>query len=291
MKSGLAYQDGRFIEHGSANLLWTHALHYATSVFEGVRIYGGAPFLLREHIQRLYRSCELVGLDFHMPVTECIDLCREIIVRSQLDDAYLRPVVYNAGPDLGVHAPANDTRLGLLIWEWPAVFGDNASRRGLALSSDVPWRRPSPQSFPVQAKASAGYLLGSINRRAAEKAGFDDALVLTHDGMVAEATGANIFIVRDGRVATPPATSFLDGLTRRTVIDLLDGIAPLDVVPLTLADLNQADEIFLTGTAYEVMPVSRLDSRTLPCGPLTAGLRDRYLQLTRSASTVQEAIA
>lgn len=291
MRSGLAYQDGRFVEHGSASLLWTHALHYATSVFEGVRVYGGAPFLLREHIQRLYRSCELVGLDFRMPVTECIDLCREIIVLSKLDDAYLRPVVYNAGPDLGVHAPANDTRLGLLIWEWPAVFGDNASQRGLALSSDVPWRRPSPESFPVQAKASAGYLLGSINRRAAEKAGFDDALVLTHDGMVAEATGANIFIVRNGRVATPPAISFLDGLTRRTVIDLLDGVAPLDVVPLTLADLNQADEIFLTGTAYEVMPVSRLDSRILPCGPLTTGLRDRYLQLTRSASTVQEAIA
>ncbi|WP_417766955.1 aminotransferase class IV [Stappia sp.] len=291
MKTGLAYQDGRFIEHGSANLLWTHALHYATSVFEGIRVYGGAPFLLSEHIQRLYRSCELVGLDFHMPIDECIGLCREIILRSNLEEAYLRPVVYNAGPDLGVHAPANDTRLGLLIWEWPSVFGGDASRRGLALSSDVPWRRPAPQSFPVQAKASAGYLLGSINRRIAEKAGFDDALVLTHDGMVAEATGANIFIVRNGRVATPPATSFLDGLTRRTVIGLLDGVAPLDVIPLTLADLHQADEIFLTGTAYEVMPVGRLDSRTLPCGPLTTDLRDRYLHLTRSTSIVQESIA
>jgi len=287
--SEIAYLDGSFADTKNIGFLRTHALHYGTSVFEGIRVYDARPFQLEAHMERMMRSAEIIRLIAPLSKAETIDINLELIRRSGLGNCYLRPVMFRSGPDLGVYAPENPVSFGVLIWDWPAIFGAEAARRGIALTSRVPYRRPPPAGFPSEAKSSASYLIGAINRQVAAEAGYDDSLILTHDGFVGEASGANLFVVQDGVVRTPPPEGFLDGLTRQTVIgQLLDG-RRLEVTRLTLDDVYAADEVFLTGTAYEIMPVRRIDDRDFTPGPVTLRIAEAFRDLTHSLYQYEEA--
>jgi len=279
-KYELAYLDGNFSNIENVDILQIHALHYASSVFEGIRVYSGRAFMLDAHVDRLLRSAEIIGLNPGFDRNHCRSVLEKTIALSRLGDAYLRPVIFQGGPDLGVHAPNNTTHFGVLIWDWPAVFGDASAQQGISLTSRVPYRRPPEVSFPSQAKSSAGYLIGGINRRHAVKAGFDDALMLTHDGLVAEATGANIFAIRNGKVITPRPNGFLNGITRQVVIANLPGDLDFEECDLEFGTLLAAEEIFLAGTAYEIMPVRQVDDVIFAPGPQTQRIAAIYRSLT-----------
>lgn len=287
-KYSIAYLDGAFVSADDATILQTHALHYATAVFEGIRVYDGHAFLLEAHVERLLRSARLIGLEPALSEDGYIAILKETIARSGLSNAYLRPVIYQGGPDLGVYAPNNKVSFGVLIWDWPAVFGAEGVSRGIAITTKVPYQRPSPACFPSEAKSSAGYLIGGINRREAAKAGFDDALMLTYDGFVAEASGANIFAVYEGKVVTPKPIGILNGITRQTVIQNLPADFSIDEIDLELSTLLKADEVFLTGTAYEIMPVRQIDDATFVPGPLTARMAEIYRSLTNPVKELVE---
>ncbi len=283
MNGKFLYYQGVYAEAEKYPFLLAHALHYATSVFEGIRVYNGAPFLLEEHLSRLITSCELIGIDCPATVQELSKICYNLIDKTGVQNAYLRPVVFKGGPDLGVYAPKNTIELSVIIWEWPSVFGAAAVSKGISLTSDIPYRRPPPTCFPTQAKSSAAYLIGAINRQKAENDGFNDALLFTHAGMVAEATGANIFLVNGNTVTTPPANDFLNGLTRQTVIGLLAS-GQVEEREITLDDVKSADEVFLTGTAYEVIGVSKIDDCEKSVGQFTSNIRNAYLKLTKTTN-------
>jgi len=280
MTYALAFLDDRFTNPDEADILTVHALHYATAVFEGIRVYDGRAFKLAEHVERLLRSALVIGLQPDIDAGRCAVVLEEMIMRSGLRNAYLRPVMFQGGVDLGVHAPSNKTRFGALIWDWPTVFGVSAMQKGIALTTQVPYRRPPPSCFPTEAKSSAGYLTGAVNRRHAAEAGFDDALMLTHDGFVAEASGANIFAFHSGALLTPRPSGILDGITRQTVMAHLPEGLTCRECDLDLSTLLEADEVFLTGTAYEIMPVRAIDGTRFQPGPQTRLIADIYQTLT-----------
>lgn len=276
----LAFLDGNFIDAREAGILQVHALHYASSVFEGIRVYDGRAFMLDAHVIRLLRSAEIVGLQCGLDKARCMEILEEAVTRSRLVNSYMRPVVFNGGPDLGVFAPTNATRFGVLVWDWPSPFGDEEIREGISLTTRVPYRRPPESCFPSEAKASAGYLVGCINRQHSAIAGFDDALMLTHDGFVAEASGANIFALCAGKLLTPRPKGILNGITRQVVINHMPPDVCVEERDLDLATLKNADEVFLTGTAYEIMPVRRIDDFAFSPGPLTRRIAETYRSLT-----------
>ena len=277
-----AFLDGDFIDTKEAGILQVHALHYASSVFEGVRAYNGRAFMLGAHVSRLLRSAEIVGLRCDLDEARCTETIEETIARSGLKDSYIRPLIFNGGPDLGVFAPTNSTRFGVLVWDWSNLFGDAGTREGISLTTRVPYRRPPESCFPSEAKASAGYLAGCINRHHAATAGFDDALMLTHDGFVAEASGANIFALWAGTLLTPRPKGILNGITRQVVINHLPPDLCFEERDIDPATLKNADEVFLTGTAYEIMPVRRIDDVAFAPGPLTRRIAENYRSLTSS---------
>ncbi|MEP2781132.1 MAG: aminotransferase class IV [Pseudoruegeria sp.] len=276
----IAYLDGNFITPDQASILSVHALHYASAVFEGIRIYDGQAFMLTAHVERLLQSAEIIGLKPNLTLASCTSILTETIERSGLRNAYLRPIIFQGGPNLGVYAPDNVTRFGALIWEWPSVFGEQRAQTGISLTTDVPYRRAPELCFPSQAKSSAGYMVSGINRRKAELAGFDDALMLTHAGLIAEASGANIFMVHNGELLTPEPHGILNGITRQVVMaNLPDGLICREC-PLDPSDILEAEEVFLTGTAYEVIPVRQIDNTLFQVGPRTQQIMDIYRSLT-----------
>lgn len=277
-----AFLDGVFVDARDAGILQVHALHYASSVFEGIRAYNGRAFLLGAHVNRLLHSAEIIGLRCDLDEAQCTEIIEEMIARSGLKDSYIRPLIFKGGPDLGVFAPTNSTRFGVLVWDWPNLFGDAGTREGISLTTHVPYRRPPESCFPSEAKASAGYLIGCINRNQAVTAGFDDALMLTHDGFVAEASGANIFALCADRLLTPRPKGILNGITRQVVINHLPPDLCFEERDIDPATLKNADEVFLTGTAYEIMPVRRIDDVAFTLGPLTRRIAETYRSLTSS---------
>jgi len=281
-RDGWIWLDGRMIPWRDAKVhVLTHALHYASSVFEGERAYDGAIFQSTAHSARLKASARI--LDFDIPWTvEAIDAAKaEVLRRNDLADAYVRPIAWRGAETLGVSAPSNAIHLGIAAWAWPSYFDPAQRMRGVRLDL-ADYRRPDPRTAPSLAKASGLYMICTLSRHRAERRGFADALMLDWQGRVAECTAANVFFVKDGALHTPVADCFLSGITRASVIDLARarGLAVIErrIWPQELGGFS---ECFLTGTAAEVTPVGAIGDIAYTPGAVTKALVDAYADAVR----------
>jgi branched-chain amino acid aminotransferase len=287
-RDGQIWLDGNLIPWRDARVhVLTHAMHYASAVFEGERVYGGQVFKLREHSQRLIDSGRI--LDFEIPWTvEQIDAATNETVRaSGFTDAYVRPIAWRGSEMMGVSAQANKIHLAIAVWVWPSYFSPDAKMKGIRLAM-AEWRRPAPFTAPTKSKASGLYMICTLSKHKAERDGYDDALMLDWRGQIAEATGANVFFVKDGKIHTPLPDCFLDGITRRTVIGLAKarGIEVVEraILPEEMATFS---ECFLTGTAAEVTPVREIAQYTFTPGTVCRTLIGDF----EAATKVQKAAA
>jgi branched-chain amino acid aminotransferase len=278
-RDGWIWFDGRIVAWRDARVhVLTHALHYASSVFEGERAYGGRIFKSTEHSRRLKESARI--LDFEIPWTvDAIDAAKaEVLRRNDLSDAYVRPVAWRGSEMMGVGAPASGIHCAIAAWRWPSYFDPAERMRGLRLDM-AEYRRPDPTTAPSLAKASGGYMIATLSRHRAERRGFADALMLDWLGRVAECTAANVFFVADGAVHTPIADCFLSGITRATVIDLARGLGvPVIERRIMPTELGDFSECFLAGTAAEVTPVGSIGEVGYAPGRVTQAIMAAYAE-------------
>ena len=282
-RDGFIWMDGKLVEWRQANVhILTHALHYASAVFEGERCYNGKIFKSTEHSERLLKSGEL--LDMPIPYTAAeIDAAKvEVLAANGLTDAYVRAIAYRgAGEEMGVASLANPVRLAIACWTWGAYYGD-AKMKGAKLDISK-WKRPSPETIPCAAKASGLYMICTMSKHAAMAKGCSDAMMYDYRGYVAEATGANIFFVKNGEVHTPLADAFLNGITRQTVIGMLKDMQIVvherHIQPEEVASFQQC---WLTGTAAEVTPVGQIGEHMFEVGEITKRVATEYEKLVRA---------
>ena len=258
-RDGVIWLNGKFVEWRHANVhVLNHGLHYASCVFEGLRIYNGKIFKLDEHIERLFKSAKILDLDIPYNYQEVVDISKEIILKQNISDGYVRPVVWRGSEMMAISAKKGSTNLAIAAWEWPSYFSPKKLLEGIKLNVSK-WLRPSPESAPTDSKAAGLYMICSLSKHEAEKLGFDDALMLDYRGYVAEATGANIFFVKENELFTPLADCFLNGITRQTVIEIAqENNIKVHEKHFELDFLKTCDEVFLTGTAVEITPVSSI---------------------------------
>ncbi len=283
-RDGVIWMDGSLIPWREATLhVLSHGLHYASGVFEGERAYGGHIFRLRDHTTRLIQSAAILGFELPYTADEIDAACRAVVAANGLEDAYVRPIAWRGSEELSVSAPGSKIHLAIASWAWPNLFGDDRMR-GVRLGM-AEWRRPHPQTAPTASKASGMYMIGTLSKHKAADAGFDDALMLDWRGHVAEATGANLFLVIDGALHTPTPDCFLDGITRRTVMGLA-ARRQIKVVERTIEEreLGAASEAFLAGTAAEVTPVRQIGGHAYVPGSITEILVRDYEALVREAN-------
>lgn len=281
-RDGKIWLDGQLVDWRSAQVhVLSHAMHYASSVFEGERAYGGKIFKSRAHSERLLASGKLI--DFEIPYSvEDIEAAKEAALQANgLSDAYVRAFAWRgAGPDMGVASSRNPVRMAVAVWSWGNYYGD-AKMKGAKLDI-AKWRRPDPATAPSQAKAAGLYMIATMSKHAAEAKGCSDAMMFDYRGYVAEATGANIFFVKDGEVHTPTADAFLNGITRQTVIAMLKekGIRVIErhIMP---EELEGFEQCWLTGTAAEVTPVGQIGDYHFDVGALTRDISESYEILVR----------
>ena len=282
-RDGVIWLDGNCTAWREARVhVLTHSLHYGSAVFEGERVYHGKVFKLREHSERLLVSARLLGYELPYTVAEIEAATLSVVEQNKIDSGYVRPIAWR-GPELiGVSAKGTKIHVAVAAFPWPAYYGEEARRNGIKLQTST-WRRPAPDTAPTASKASGLYMICTMSRDTAEAAGFQDALMLDYRGQVAEATGANFFMVQQGELHTPTPDCFLDGITRRTVMEIAQkrGIKVIEraIFPEELA---QAEEIFLTGTAVEIIPVGQIDDRKFTVGPITHQLQADYQALTQN---------
>lgn len=281
-RDGQIWFDGALIPWRDAQIhLLSHGLHYASAVFEGERSYNGRVFKLTEHSQRLIDSANIMGMTIPYSVAEIDEATRQTLAASGISDAYIRPIAWRGSEMMGVAAQATKVHLAIAVWAWPSYFTPEARMRGIRLMiSD--WRRPHPQTAPTSAKAAGLYMICTMSKHKAEMEGYEDAMMLDWEGNVAEATGANIFFVMNGEIHTPKPDCFLNGITRRTVIDLAKARG-YTLVERTIRpeEMANAQECFLTGTAAEVTPVREIGSYTFAPGEITQTLLKDYEALVR----------
>lgn len=281
-RDGQIWLDGKLVEWRDANIhILTHAMHYASSVFEGERAYGGKIFKSRAHSERLKRSAEMVDFTIPWTVDEIEAAKVETLAASGLQDAYVRAIAWRgAGEDMGVASAHNPVRLAIAVWEWGAYYGD-AKTKGAKLDISK-WKRPSPETIPCHAKAAGLYMICTMSKHAAEAKGCSDAMMFDYRGYVAEATGANIFFVKNGEVHTPDPDCFLNGITRQTVVGMLKekGIKVHErhIMP---EELEGFEQCWLTGTAAEVTPVGQIGDYTFEVGAMTRDIAESYEKLVR----------
>lgn len=282
-RDGFIWMDGVIMPWRETKVhMLTHGLHYASAVFEGERCYSGNIFKSTEHSQRLIRSAELIDMKMTMTVDQINAAKEEILAANKLTDAYLRPLAWRGSEQMGISAQATLTHVAIACWEWPSYFSPEMREKGISLQT-AKWRAPMPDTAPVASKASCLYATHTMSKHAAEAAGYTDALMLDYRGLVAEATGANLFMVKDGQIKTPIPDCFLNGLTRQTVIQLAKDLGlPIEETRIKPEELIEADEVFLTGTAAEVTAVGKIDSTLYNVGPVTRQLRDAYESLVRT---------
>ncbi len=281
-RDGWIWLDGTFVPWREAKVhVLTHGLHYASAVFEGERMYGGEIFKLTEHTERLHRSAEI--LDFKIPysVAEIDQACKDTCARNGLDDAYVRPIAWRGSEMIGVSAQNTTIHAAIACWEWPSYFKPEEKARGIRLTF-AKYRRPSPETAPTASKATGLYMICTVSKHAAEREGYTDALMLDWRGYVAESTGANVFLVRDGVIHTPEPDCFLDGITRRSVIAIAKSRG-FEVVQrhIPAEELASFSEVFLCGTAAEVTPVAEIGPHRYTPGNISLSLMDDYSRLVR----------
>ena len=282
-RDGFIWVDGEFVPWRDAQVhVLTHAMHYGSSVFEGERAYGGKIFENRKHTERLLESARLLDMPVGYTVEEIEKAKSDVMEKNGLADAYVRPVIWRAsGEDMGVGARKNKVKMAIAAWEWGAYYGD-AKFKGAKLDISK-WKRPSPETIPSQAKAAGLYMICTISKHQAEEKGCSDSLMLDYRGYVAEATGANVFFVKDGEVHTPLPDCFLNGITRQTVIKLLNDLnVNIHERHIKPEELERFEQCWLTGTAAEVTPVGRIGDYSFEVGPLTRSIAKKYELLVRS---------
>jgi len=282
-RDGVIWYNGEMVPWRDANLhILSHGLHYASSVFEGERAYNGRIFKLREHTERLFYSARTLGFEIPYTLDEIDEACKATLTENDIIDGYIRPVAWRGSEMMGVSAQETRINVAIASWPWPSYFSPEARMKGIKLRT-TKWRRPAPDTEPVHAKAAGLYMICTLSKHEAEDMGFDDVLMLDYRGQIAEATGANIFMVMgDGKLHTPIPDCFLDGITRRTVIALAEkrGIEVIERAILP-DELDSATEIFLTGTAAEVTPVGLIDERTFSVGDISRWMMEDYDRLVR----------
>ncbi len=276
-RDGFIWYDGKLVPWREANLhVFSHGLHYASCVFEGERAYGGDIFKCTEHSERLKKSAEILDFEIPFSVAEIDAAKRLVIEKNGMKDAYVRPVAWRGAEMMGVSAQHNKIHLAIGCWEWPSYFDPEQRLKGIRLDL-AEYRRPDPKTAPCLAKAAGLYMICTISKHKAERKGYADAMMLDWQGRVAECTGANIFFVKDGQIHTPVADCFLDGITRRTVIDLAKRRG-FEVIERRIMpdELSGFSECFITGTAAEVTAVSEIANWNFNPGGITKQLMDDY---------------
>ena len=282
-RDGKIWMDGELVDWRGANVhILTHAMHYASSVFEGERAYNGKIFESRLHSQRLLKSGEMIDMPIPYSIDEIEAAKYAVMQANGLTDAYVRALAWRgAGDDMGVSSKRNPVRMAVAAWSWGNYYGD-AKMKGAKLDI-AKWRRPAPETAPYQAKAAGLYMIATMSKHAAEAKGCSDAMMFDYRGYVAEATGANIFFVKDGEVHTPLADCFLNGITRQTVIRMLGErnitVHQRHIMP---EELESFEQCWLTGTAAEVTPVGQIGDYSFEVGALTRSMSDAYEALVRA---------
>ncbi|MEJ0060204.1 MAG: branched-chain amino acid aminotransferase [Terricaulis sp.] len=279
-RDGWVWFDGEFVPQRDAKVhLLTHAMHYGSCVFEGERAYDGTVYKSQEHAERLIRSGRILGFDVPASAEEIVKAKQELINKAGFGDAYVRALAWRGSEQLGVSAQNNEIHIAIATWQWGDYFADKM--KGIRLMI-APWRRPAPDTAPCNSKAAGLYMICTLSKHAAENAGFQDALMFDWRGQIAEATGANVFFVRDGVLHTPTPDCFLDGITRRSVIALAKqrGIEVVEraIFPNELASFS---ECFLTGSAAEVTPVNEIAGIKFKPAAITEQLLHDYAALVR----------
>ena len=275
-RDGYIWLNGEMVAWRDANLhVLSHGLHYGSCVFEGERAYGGKVFKLTEHSQRLIDSGRILGFKVPYTAAELDAATMAVIEKNGFSDCYVRPVAWRGSEQMGVSAQQSRINVAIAVWEWGAYYSDLRLTRAI-------YDRPAPNTAPVHSKAAGLYMICTLCKHDAESKGFGDALMLDYRGYVAESTGANIFLVMDGKIHTPTPDCFLNGITRRTVIDLAKA-AGHEVIERHIRpeELANVQEIFVTGTAAEVTPVRAIDELSYQLGPVTQGLMEDFRKLTR----------
>lgn len=287
---GLIWYNGDMVPWREADVhVLTHGLHYASCVFEGERVYEGEIFKLTEHSARLVHSARVLDFEIPYSVEEIDAASRQVVEANNITDGYVRPVAWRGSEMMGVSAQSNRINLAIAVWEWPSYFAPEERLRGIKLQISK-WRRPDPMTAPTDSKAAGLYMICTLSKHRAEKEGYQDALMLDWRGRVAEATGANIFFSKDGVLHTPTPDCFLDGITRRTVMDLARqrGIEIIER-PIMPEEMAGFEECFLTGTAAEVTPVREIGPYTFKPGSICEALIADYDAVVRRKNSAAAA--
>jgi branched-chain amino acid aminotransferase len=276
-RDGWIWIDGKLVPWREANVhILTHALHYASSVFEGQRAYGGVIFKLSEHSARLRKSAELLGFELPWSVEEIDAACNEVVKANGFTDAYIRPVAWLGSEKMGVSPKGAKPHMAIAAWDWGKYYPPEIAAKGLRLDI-APWRRPAPYTAPVHSKAAGLYMIASLSKKHADERGYDDALMFDWRGQVAEATGANAFFVQDSKLYTPTPDCFLDGITRRTVMDLARrrGVEVIEKA-IWPEELEGFEQMFITGSAAEVTFIQSAGPWNFEIGELSRQLALDY---------------
>jgi branched-chain amino acid aminotransferase len=278
-RDGSLWYDGKLVPWRDAKThVLTHGLHYASCVFEGERVYSGRIYKLDEHTQRLFESARVLGMKIPFSEKEISAACIEAAKVQGIEDGYVRPVVFRGSEMMAVSAQNTKIHVAIAAWQWPSYFDPATKLKGIRLTiSD--WRRPAPDTAPTKAKAAGLYMICTLSKHAAEAQGYNDAMMFDYRGFVAEATGANIFFVKDGALHTPTPDCFLDGITRKSVIELARARQiPVHVRHIKPEELETFSECFLTGSAAEVTPVSEIGPYRFTPGKLSETLMNDYTE-------------
>jgi branched-chain amino acid aminotransferase len=279
-RDGFIWMDGQFVPWREAKVhVICHGLHYGSAVFEGERSYNGTIFKSREHSLRLLESARLIGMTIPYTAEQICAAKIETLTKSGLQNPYLRPVAWRGSEQMGIGARQAKTHLAIAVWDWPSYFSPELLEKGITLMT-AKWKKPSPETAPCTSKAAGLYMINTLSKHAAEEAGYHDALMYDYRGYAVEATGANLFRVKDNVIRTPKPDCFLNGITRLTVIDLAKEAGyKVEEDHITTEDLFSSDEIFITGTAAEVMPIAKIDQTDFQSGPVTKRLQQLYQEL------------
>jgi branched-chain amino acid aminotransferase len=283
-RDGFIWMNGEIIPWRDATThVLTHGLHYASSVFEGERVYSGRIFKMKEHGERLVHSAKLLGFDLPYSATELDEAAMAIVKKQNVINGYVRRIAFRGSEMMAISAQHNKIHVAIACWDWPNMYKDVMKENGIRLKTAT-WKRPSPETAPCEAKAAGLYMICTLSKHAVEREGYQDALMLDYRGYVAEATGANIFFVMGNELHTPKPDCFLNGITRRTVIDLARArnikVVERHIMP---DEIGKATEVFLTGTAAELTPVSEIDQHHYTVGDITKQMIADYRELVHRA--------
>lgn len=281
-RDGTIWFNGEMIPWRDAKIhVINHGLHYASCIFEGERAYEGKIFKSHEHTTRLFKSASVLGMDIPF-APEVINMAKEAVLKANnFTNAYLRPVAWRGSEQMGIAARATRTHVAIAAWEWPSYFSPELRENGISLKTSS-WQKPAPNTALTEAKAAGLYMINTLSKHQAEDEGYTDSLMLDYRGYAVEATGANLFCIKNGVIYTPKPDCFLNGITRQTTIELAKEFGFKLVEDFITVDfLKSADEVFITGTAAEISAVGKIDTTTYNVGPVTRTLRDAYENLVR----------